>query len=487
MGDTITTNHKNAFTKFIDKEMIPAKLTYLLCEGYMGSILPILNVFFVMLGLTPAQAGLITGVSFAVAAIAPPIWSSIIEAFGYRRTNFIILCIGVAATVFSMPYIAISVAEYKFNMTCAPKNMSRHHMPPGPLLHFQKPPKGVVCHMQRFLLNSDMLFTLLLIMNIVSRIFFVTLTSYVDSVVVKVVKTRQRPTTYGVQRVFGVIGFGMANFVAGLAVEHYHPRTQPPFIAAFYVFLPCIILLMPVGYILLGQLPNEPTNHDDNNNNVANFSSLMISFLKKLDTIVLLLTITVSGTALNMMFNFLFLFMLKDLHSTKMNVTCVFLTCMLTQLVAFPASGRIIRRVGSPILFIIVGVFSYFPRFIMMSYIENPLLAIPISLIEPIGLALNWAAQIELTYQLAPKEISLTAINIINTIHFVASSAIANIVGGIVYNKYGGRVLYRGMGIVCGVWSVVIALFYGWRYLKQRKIITKEVTHAYVNEGESVA
>ena len=59
----------------------------------------------------------------------------------------------------------------------------------------------------------------------------------------------EQPTTFGEQRVFGVMGFGLGNFVSGLAVEHYTGKGSP-YVATFYVFLPYIILLVPAGMFL---------------------------------------------------------------------------------------------------------------------------------------------------------------------------------------------------------------------------------------------
>ena len=66
----------------VDVEMIPAKVTFFLTDGYFGSILPFMNVFYVSLGLSVTQAGIISGVSLAVSSIFNPLWSTLADATG---------------------------------------------------------------------------------------------------------------------------------------------------------------------------------------------------------------------------------------------------------------------------------------------------------------------------------------------------------------------------------------------------------------------
>ena len=54
------------------------------------------------------------------------------------------------------------------------------------------------------------------------------------------------------------------------------------------------------------------------------------------------------------------------------------------------------------------------------------------------------------------------------------SNAIANVVGGYLYDAYGGRVLFRASGLVAGGWCVLMCLYYGVRY-KQGKLVRVEI------------
>ena len=162
-------------------------------------------------------------------------------------------------------------------------------------------------------------------------------------------------------------------------------------------------------------------------------------------------------------------FPLQDLRAEKITVTLTFLLCMLTQLIGYPLSSRIIKFFGGPIPAITLGIFSYLPRYLLMSYLTHAhvWLTLPIQLFEPFGLAFSWAAQMEHTYQLAPPGITMMAINITGIIHFVATSALANILGGVAFQVYGGRIVFRSMGVVCGVWSLFMVGYHRNKFFRR--------------------
>ena len=451
------THEENRPKSYINWDMIPAKLTFIFSEGYLGSVNPFFNIFYVSLGLTPSQAGLITGISYAVSSLAGPLWTALVDYTGQRKIIFIILCLGTASSIFSIPWVTLACGTYEYNVTCL-QNVSSNKLSNVTFEH--------VCFSKSHLTNSNVLFYALLSLNIVSWIFSVTLPNYIDAIVVTVIKSRKRNETYGAQRVFGGIGFGVTNFLAGVAIDYYKPNNGvSQYAAAFYIFLPCVLLLIPAGCILINQI-----QWDGNINNSINtsFSSHLLSFLRKSDTIMFFATIAISGLAFNVYFNFLFLFMDEEMNSSKTIMTLTVVVCTVTDLLGYAYSTQFMKLLGT-IPVITIGICSYVPRFIIMSFVKNSWFALPIQLLDPFALALSWPAQLEYVYQLAPEEITTTAINIIASIEFVASNAIANIAGGIAYHTYGGPVLFRACGIICGVWGIWMVIYYHYisRYVKR--------------------
>lgn len=435
----------------IQTETIPAKLLYFFSEGFMGCILPFYNIYCVSLGLTAAQAGLITGIGYAAAAIAGPLWAALVDYTRRRKFVFIFMWIGATVSVFATPWIAQSAGHYTRNTTCTYNtNETKVH--------------SRDCKTTYLLTNQNHVFYIIILLSIIARIFYVTLPNYIDALVITMVKTRKETTTFGPQRLFGSIGLGAMNFITGVIIDHYHPSgNMSPYTAAFFTFLPCALLTLPFGYTVINQIPKE-SNYEDKEESSSvrnnNFVSHFRSYITKPDTIMFILTVTVSGMALNMYLNFLFLLMDDYMAATKTLMTLTIATSVLSEVIGYPFAAHFIQICGGPIQVIIIGIISYLPRFILMSYVVNPWLTLPVQLFHIFGLALSWAAQVDYAYQSAPKEITMTVINIIASIHYVASSAIANIIGGVAYHAFGGRVLFRISGCLCLAWSLIMIGYY---------------------------
>ena len=66
------------------------------------------------------------------------------------------------------------------------------------------------------------------------------------------------------------------------------------------------------------------------------------------------------------------------------------------------------------------------------------------------------------TQQIAPKEIYVTMFTVVSSLHVGVGGIVANMLGGVVYGRFGGKVLFRAMAVLCGVWTLVLVFcFHG--------------------------
>ena len=122
-------------------------------------------------------------------------------------------------------------------------------------------------------------------------------------------------------------------------------------------------------------------------------------------------------------------------------------------------------RISGTIPSLIIGIF---PRFMIMSYIDNPLYVLAIQPLHALGIGLVWAAIVEHTYKIVPEHIKMTAITLMSSIEFIATAAVVNMVGGLVYDYYGGRLLFRYSAIIAVIWSLFMVLLF-WNETPLRK------------------
>merc|ERR1712226_383208 len=162
-----------------------------------------------------------------------------------------------------------------------------------------------------------------------------------------------------------------------------------------------------------------------------------------------------------------------ELKSTKTVMTFALIVSVVCEVTVFAFSKKIIKMCGGEISSLTIGIFSFFPRFMIMSYANSPWYAIAVQPFHGLGMGLSWAAAIDYTYKSFPAEVRVTAIAMMSSIEFMASNAVGNMVGGVLYDKYGGRVLFRGSGIIAAVWCLFMTLYYGIRhYLRKKRTLS---------------
>ena len=432
----------------VDWEMIPAKLTFFLTDGCFGSILPFINVFYKSLGLSATQAGIISGTSLAVSSLFNPLWSTLADATGYRKLVFIILCIGTATTVFSMPWIEQAVEKVEWTTKC-PSNITTNKT------------KLAGCHLSRRLLIPHTLFYTLLPLNVVAWIFFTSLRCYVDGTVTNVSNTREMKKNYGRQRAVACIGFALFNVITGIIIDHFHPHHMSPYTAVFYVFLPCVVCLTPVGCVLIGQAKWDQEEQSESRQKV--WKQLLLLF-KQLDIVIFFVFVFVYGLVLNVYNSFFFMLMEHQFNSTKTLMSCCLAIGLGFELLTYVFAPQVMQLLRGTTISIIVGIFSFLPRYVFMSYVQSPWLMLISQPLHGLGMGLTWAAIVDHTYSSVPKDIKVSAIVFVSSVVNVGTSAAVNMVGGVMYDRMGGRLLFFYSGILAGMLGLLMVIYFTFQH-----------------------
>merc|ERR1712168_513401 len=119
-------------------------------------------------------------------------------------------------------------------------------------------------------------------------------------------------------------------------------------------------------------------------------------------------------------------------------------------------------------------MFSYFVRFLVMVTTKQLWLMLSIQLLHAFGFALAWTAMMEYLHVISPKDIMTSMFLIFQSIMFGVAALLANIVGGYLYDMFGGGKVFFGTGVLCGVWSGIITVYYGVDYWKGRSRVKGE-------------
>lgn len=473
----------------INTEMLPTKITYLLWGGLIGSYHIYLIPFFISIGLSVSQAGIITGMISISYSFAGPFWGMVVDYTGRRKTILIILVLVSTATVFSLPWIAATLQDQstsrRINSTNSSTGNATNDSSSG---------------------SSDdtySMFQIYFLLITLGAIFFSTLPGYIDAVASQVIKQSRAKASYGSQRIFGSIGTCVIMYLSGVAVDNVKIPGMSDFTIAFVMYVPFAVLLVPVGCYLINQTETREKETKIHRANVAdlalidskkNFNEesekgksvlrLLGEQFKRLDVLIFLLTAFISGLAFSLFIYFTILLLDNETHISKSRIGLIFSIASASGAIMFPFTAKIIKLLKGPLPAISLGVFSYSIRYIIMSYVSNYWVIASIQTLNCLGFALLWTAMMDYIHTISPPRIKVTMILVLQSVHFGIGPFTMNIVGGKLYDLYGGRLLFRCYGMFCGVWGVLgFVKFYVSRYLYDKKNVTEvEVKNGLIEE-----
>ena len=447
---------------YINKEMVPCKLTYLLFGGVVGSYAPYLPMFLNSLGLTPAQAGFTIGLEFVVSSLANPLWGYFADRTGKRKLILLLLCLGSALLLTPIPWVALFIHQhYQNNNTTTTTTTTTE------ICNDVTDPEACTSTLRLVLT------TLILL----GALFYCPLSGYLDTIAANVIKHSRSKANYGSQRICGSIGSAMTCYVVGLAADHFNVGNLSPYTPAFLYYFCVALLIMPIAGRSIDKTNFSESSQVEDQENRENQEpadtdegqkekegegvfTLLVGMLRIPDNVIFLCTVLVSGTAFIIYVYFTLLLMKDEFQNTRAMMSLALVVECASNLIVFPLSATIIRLLRGPMQAVIFALATYSLRFLTMSYTKTFAVMIAVQALNGLSFALGWCAFIDVAHRIAPKPITVTVFMLLSSIHFGVCGLVGNILGGYVFHVYGGRMLFRWLGILCGVWAIFLTLYY---------------------------
>ena len=452
----------------IEKRLLPAKLSFFLLKA-SACTLPFLNVFLISIGLSASQVGVINGIGWAIKFFSGPFWGGLADYTRRHKLVLTTLSLLSFALMVPLPWIALLM-----NSLCPSKSLCEN----------QGINQDVVLEENKICsISGNILFYTMLFMLGTQSFFYGSLPNFLDAAVINVNIGKNKEVNYGAQRLFGAAGAGIATFIAGLAADHYNHATLSRYTAVFFVYIPFMLLFVPTGNILLYQV--EGRIQRKKGERIFVFR-LLLRIFSRMDNVMILLLVFVMGAAKGISFDFLFMLMKDEMKATKSFMgICTMLACV-SEVVIFPFTTKIITLVGGIFPSIIIGVFSYFIRFLCISYIENPIMILPVQTFHSVGFALFWTAVVEHAKNISDQEILTSAFGVMKS-SLMLGRVISALLGGVLYQNYGGRILFRAASIMYVIFTLIMLLYYYGMVKTWKKRSRKKPMDEVNNESEKDA
>ncbi|XP_071489032.1 major facilitator superfamily domain-containing protein 6-like [Diadema antillarum] len=290
--------------------------------------------------------------------------------------------------------------------------------------------------------SSELLstFFLLLILVLFSRSFMCTTSPILHSTTMELL--HQKHDDFGKQRIWGAFGWGAFSLISGVLIDYYNRKSADRFShfdPAFYLFL---------GFMLASAVAASFIVFPPQTSVKAQCQNIPL-LIRKPEILGFLVMVCVLGMGFGVIGTFLFLY-LQELHASH---TLMGLTLTITCIAEIPflfLSNRVIRFTGH-IGALCFSLFCYMVRFLGYSLITNAWAVIPFELLHGITYGLSWAACTSYANQNAPPGLALTLQAVFTSVHMGFGKGLGTLLGGLVYDRFGGRNLFRSAAFVVGL------------------------------------
>ncbi|KAJ8246645.1 hypothetical protein GJAV_G00253850 [Gymnothorax javanicus] len=341
----------------------------------------------------------------------------------------------------------------------------------------------------------ETIFLLILLVIIIGEFFSAPAVTIVDTVTLQ--NLGRHRDRYGLQRMWGSLGWGVAMLSVGIWIDHTHIKL---FIEGSGCSLPDYKNYR-IAFILFGVLmgsalivatrfnfdtgerrsyaeESEKRGNDEVVANEPQVSTTSVAGAEEAaaggdaapsfhyrDLIRLLCSIrygTVLFVAWFMGFGYGFVFTflywhLEDLKGT----TTLFGVCSvlshISELAAYFTSHKLIELVGH-IRVLYIGLACNTARYLYISYLENAWIVLPMEVLQGVTHASVWAACISYLSAAVPPDLRTSAQGILQGLHLGLGRGCGAMVGGVLVNYFGAAETFRGIGMA----SLIILLIFSF-------------------------
>ncbi|XP_063788808.1 major facilitator superfamily domain-containing protein 6 isoform X2 [Pseudophryne corroboree] len=339
--------------------------------------------------------------------------------------------------------------------------------------------------------DVETIFLLILLVVIIGEFFSAPAVTIVDTVTLQYLgKHRDR---YGLQRMWGSLGWGVAMLCVGIGIDHTHisvvieglgcpPLEYKNYRIAFIVFgvLMSVALIVSTQFrfhyhhlkpnedrredlvispvevnshpVSPGQNPSEGRGLEDTEQQFRFWDLVKIICTVQYGSV--LFVAWFMGFGYGYVFTFLF-WHLEDLNGTTTLFGVCSILSHISELTAYFFSHKLIELVGH-IRVLYIGLACNTARYLYISYMENAWTVLPMEVLQGVTHAAIWAACISYLSAAVPPSLRTSAQGILQGLHLGLGRGCGAMIGGVLVNFFGAAETFRGIGMA----SLVILLLF---------------------------
>ncbi|XP_017768787.1 PREDICTED: major facilitator superfamily domain-containing protein 6 isoform X2 [Nicrophorus vespilloides] len=523
----------------VDQELLIVKCFYFCFYSAFGSLFPLMGVYFKQMGMNASQCGFLVGCRPFVEFLSAPFWGTLADR--YQKGKILLLASLAAWIIFTVPLGSIQPpaascieTKNKSALLTTPEITTRLmvkrsidfpevHIPkifinPGvsPInvdyasnykeQEHQGWVKPIISSIVYRTQDIQKAFFLLLLLVIIGEFFSAPAITLADSAVITLLG--EDADRYGHQRMFGSLGWGLAMFFVGIALDHStafpnHPCGPESKEKNYTICFATFSVLMGAALITATQItfkydtddhPLKAKSEEDGESPPAlskedqmqaqlaeqlNLPSLadtratsanqtapeakskifaqttrempewvtVLNQFKNLKCASFLFVAWFMGFGIGLIFTFLF-WHLQDYEGTPTLFGIASVINHVSEIFAYFFSFRLIRQLGH-VKVLCLGLVGNTLRFLYISWLTDPWWVLPFEFMQGITHAAVWAACCSYIAHNTPQQMRSSAQGVLQGIHHGLGRGCGAVFGGILVNNFGSTATFRGYGVVC--------------------------------------
>ncbi|KAI5625781.1 major facilitator superfamily domain-containing protein 6-A isoform X2, partial [Silurus asotus] len=326
----------------------------------------------------------------------------------------------------------------------------------------------------------EAIFLLILLVVIIGEFFSAPAVTIVDTMTLQYLGTHR--DRYGLQRMWGSLGWGLAMLSVGIWIDHTHvlypieegddcPLTnyknyQIAFIVFAVLMAAALIVATQFRFEVRSSAGKDATEAEAEQDSsgmtdgavlTGNQEFRYMELLQLLSSVrysTVLFVAWFMGFGYGFVFTFLF-WHLQDLNGTPTLFGVCSILSHLSELAAYFTSHKFIELVGH-IRVLYIGLACNTARYLYISYLNNAWTVLPMEVLQGVTHASVWAACISYLSAAVPPALRTSAQGILQGLHLGLGRGCGAMLGGILANSYGPKETFRGIGMA----SLVILLLF---------------------------
>ncbi|CAG5002880.1 unnamed protein product [Parnassius apollo] len=515
----------------VDPELLTVKTFYFFFYSAFGSLFPLMGVYFKQMGMNAGQCGLLIGTRPFVEFLSAPFWGGLADRWQKGRT-LLLASLG-AWIIFTLPLSWVQPSAvacvHPVNKTAyrleTPsyeddwiKNEWRSFHRPAASSHVGSPlpvddaidydpdtNSNWVTPLHSFIVYStpdiQKTFFLILLLVVIGEFFSAPAITLADSAVITLLG--EDADRYGHQRMFGSLGWGLAMFFLGIALDHStafskHPcggphRYEKNYTICFATFS----VLMGAALITATQIrfkyeelppepvviaaPTSPTQEEKLQQQLAEQLQLpgldtsaparaptlehakvfaqttrempewvtVLRQFQNVKAISFLLVAWFMGFGIGLIFTFLF-WHLQDKGGSPTLFGVASVINHISEIFAYFFSFKLITQMGH-VKVLCLGLAGNVLRFLYIAWLPDPWWVLPFEFVQGVTHAAVWAACCSYIAHSAPPGLRSSAQGVLQGLHHGLGRGCGAVLGGIAVARWGTTRTFAGYGLLCGV------------------------------------